>query len=351
MRAVLLVGPTPPPIGGTAAHVRELARALRARDVTVDVVDPRRDGPAGDGRKRLLWQLARARARDAIVHVHTNGHNRGSWRLAAIAGASARTALVTLHSGLAPSYVRAHPRLVRATLTQYRRVIAVNPEIAAALVEAGLDPARLQVTPAFTPSSLAFRLAPPGFAALRRQHPLLFACALAEGAEYGADVLLDAWVHVRARLPHAALLVYGPGTRDAGLAAEVARRGLRGGVHLLGELGRERALAVVAGCDLFVRPSRADGDAISVREAIALGRPVVATAVGQRPPEALLCPPGDPLALAEKIFHAVGNRSSPPAPRSTSTPDCLPELLAIYARYGLAQLAATNGTALATDPA
>jgi glycosyltransferase involved in cell wall biosynthesis len=184
-------------------------------------------------------------------------------------------------------------------------------------------------------------LQPAGFARLRRLHaPLLAATVVPQQAEYGADVLLDAFARVRARLPSAGLVIYGPGTRTPALAAD--------GVHLLGELDRARALGVVAGADLFVRPSRADGDALSVREAIALGRPVVASAVGQRPPEALLFPAGDAAACAEKIFHALGNRREPIVPASALSPGCLPALLAIYRRCGLTVAAATNGTALAT---
>src|SRR5205807_2436598 len=116
---------------------------------------------------------------------------------------------------------------------------------------------------------------PPGLAAARRRHPLLCAAALAPGREYGADVLFDAFVAVRARLPAAGLAIYGPGTRTPAVAAEARARGLAPAVHLFGELDRPRALGLVAACDLFIRPTRADGDALSVREALALGRPVI----------------------------------------------------------------------------
>jgi len=47
---------------------------------------------------------------------------------------------------------------------------------------------------------------------------------------------------------------------------------------------------------VFVRPTLADGDAVSVREALALGRVVVASAVGERPAAARLFPAGDAAA-------------------------------------------------------
>jgi glycosyltransferase involved in cell wall biosynthesis len=352
MRGVLLVGPRPPPVGGVATHLRELERTLSAHAVPVRVVDPRHDAPGGDGRPRLLAQLAAATARGDLIHLHTNGHNRMSWTVAALGSApssAGRPCVLTLHSGLAPAFIAAHPSLVRAVCARYTFVVAVNAELAAALDRAGVPHARVVVAPAFTSASLAFRLPPPGLQRIRRQHPLLLASAVVAGAhEYGADVLLDAFVHVHQTFDASALLIYGPGTGTPAFADEVRRRGLERAVYLLGELDRERALAVAAASDLFIRPSRADGDAISVREAVALETPVIASDVGCRPVEAHLFSVGDSRNLAEKVFHVVGNRSASVGSRTTSTPDCMPTLLSIYHRCGVLDGAATPGTAFAT---
>ena len=157
-------------------------------------------------------------------------------------------------------------------------------------------------------------------------------------------MLLDAFALVRARHPDAGLVVYGPGTREPALAAAARARGLDGAVHHLGELERQRALAVVAAADLFVRPTLADGDAISVREALALGRPVVASAVGARPAEAALFPAGDAAACAEQIFQTLAKR----LPEHAHRVDCLPTLLDLYARVGAQMPTVATGTALAT---
>jgi glycogen synthase len=344
----LIVGALPPPSGGVATHCRELQRALLAAGVQAELLDPRRVGPDGrDGRARLLSRLALAHLRRELVHVHTNGHNRGSWTLAALGAAGHfGPSLLTLHSGLAPDYIRAHAHACRFVAARYSRIIAVNAEIAGALVDVGVDPSRIVIEAAFTPASLAFRLPPPGLAQIRRAHRLLIACALAPGPEYGAAVVLDAFALVRARRSDAGLVVYGPGTRAPALAAAARARGLHSAVHHLGELERHRALAVVAAADLFVRPTLADGDAISVREAIALGRPVVASAVGARPPEAALFPAGDAGACAEQIFQSLSKR----LPENAHRVDCLPTLLGLYASVGAQVAVVATGTALATAP-
>jgi hypothetical protein len=80
-----------------------------------------------------------------------------------------------------------------------------------------------------------------------------------------------------------------------------------------------------------VRPTRADGDAVSVREAIALGCAVVATAVGHRPPGCLLVPPGDVAALAARLAEAAAAPRAPPRERGADPFDAL---LGIYAALG-----------------
>src|SRR5262249_10507807 len=140
-------------------------------------------------------------------------------------------------------------------------------------------------------------------------------------------------VRTRPRGEGAGLIVYGPGTRAPALAAAVRARGLAGAVHHLGELPRERALAVIAAADLFVRPTFADGDAISLPQALALG-----------PPEAALFPPGDPIACAEQIFQSLANR----LPEHARRVDCLHTLLDLYGRASALLGAVATGTALAT---
>ncbi len=84
----------------------------------------------------------------------------------------------------------------------------------------------------------------------------------------------------------------------------------------LGEIGHGSALAVLAAADVFVRPTLADGDALSVREALALGCAVVASDVGHRPPGCLVFPVRDVEALSARLAEALapGRRPAPSSP-------------------------------------
>jgi glycosyltransferase involved in cell wall biosynthesis len=153
------------------------------------------------------------------------------------------------------------------------------------------------------------------------------------GPEYGADVLVEAFARIAAApgMERAGLVVFGPAGRSPALAADVAAAGLAGRVHHYADLERAEALALLRAADVFVRPTRADGDAVSVREALALGRPVVASDAAARPEGTLCFPAGDAAALARAVDHALA--APPPAPLRT---DALGAVLACYARLGLA---------------
>jgi glycosyltransferase involved in cell wall biosynthesis len=78
----------------------------------------------------------------------------------------------------------------------------------------------------------------------------------------------------------AGLLVVGDGPERERLAAHARALGVAGRVCFAGRRPRREALALVAACDLFVLPSTYEGFPHAVLEAMSLGVPVVATAVG-----------------------------------------------------------------------
>jgi glycogen(starch) synthase len=77
---------------------------------------------------------------------------------------------------------------------------------------------------------------------------------------------------------------------------------------------------------VFIRPTFEDGDSISVREALSLGVPVVASRVGMRPDGAILFHPGDVEDLISKIELALAVEKSDDAPAA----GCMDRLMDIY---------------------
>jgi glycosyltransferase involved in cell wall biosynthesis len=296
------------------------------------------------GRGRLLGGLSRlacverhARA-GWVVHVHANGHNARSWLLALGCAAAGRTAparVLTLHSGLAPEYLAgataAERLLVRFALRSYERVLCVNERIRNAVAALGVPAAKLEVAPAWLPEASAPRALPDLLERwLDRGRPLLSA-ALFFRPEYGLTVLLDALARLKPAYPGLACVVLGGGEQEAAARREVAARGMADWVLLTGDLPHELCLTLMARSDLFVRPTLADGDALSVREALALGVPVVASDAAPRPPGTRLFRRGDAVELAERAAAALAG--APPAPVRAAPAgdgDPLAKLLSTY---------------------
>jgi glycosyltransferase involved in cell wall biosynthesis len=352
---IALVGDYPPPFGGVSVHVAALAQALRSRHVDVRVLDIGRGdhrGPAiapARGAPRYAAMLAAVAAEQRLVHVHTSGANLKSW-LVALAASRVRLPgaprpLLTIHSGLAPRYLgsrRCRQRMAQAICSGFGHVLAVSPDLAAALEGAGVPRALVSVEPAFLVAQLAPGLPPPAVGDFRAAHAPLFCACVAPGATYGEDLLARAFEAVRRRLPRAGLVVFGRGSECGAAMARGPAAGHGGGVLALGEVEHAAALGVLCACDVFVRPTRADGDALSVREALALGRAVVASDVGYRPPGCLLFRADDAADLVDRMVEVslLPARAGRPA----AARDALGRILALYR-------ALTRGRPIPTDSA
>lgn len=336
---LLLVGPYPPPHGGISVHVATAYRLLRRSGAACRVLDADgRHGPGSSrtgrpGRVRRWSRLCGAIRRHArsgwTLHLHTNGHNPRSWLTVLGCGLAARggpARVVTLHSGMAPDYLAAggagRRLLARVALRPYDRVLCVNPRIREAVAALGVEPERLEVAPAYLPSprpDTDAAVPPPPVAAWLRAHRPVLVSTLWFRPEYGFDVLTEALARLAPRHPGLGCLVLGGGEGKDGALRTLRERGLAERVLVLGDVSHGLCLELMSRADLYVRPSRTDGDALSVREALGLGLPVVATDTGGRPPGiAALVPTGDPEALAAAIDRVLGPR---PDAAAAATPE------------------------------
>jgi sugar transferase (PEP-CTERM/EpsH1 system associated) len=116
---------------------------------------------------------------------------------------------------------------------------------------------------------------------------------------------IDALARLRTRQEGLMAVISGDGPLRAELEARAAERQLTGRVTFLGH--RSDIEDVFAALDVFVLPSRSEGMSNTILEAMASGRPVVATHVGgadelvEHGRTGLLVPPADSEALAEAL--------------------------------------------------
>ena len=127
--------------------------------------------------------------------------------------------------------------------------------------------------------------------------------------EKGHPTLLEAWPLVLERVPNAYLLIVGEGSRQDALR-EIARdQGIERHVIFTGR--RDDIPAVTAALDVAVLPSYREAQGLTILEAMAMSRPVVASNVGGIPEmvedgvTGLLVPPHDPAALAAAVSRLL----------------------------------------------
>jgi glycosyltransferase involved in cell wall biosynthesis len=290
-----------------AAPMIPMFRAAGVR--TIDLRARRRTDPAA------LWRFGQLlrRGQFDIVHAHSFRTELGSvlWgRVPGLAPIVVRTVhnvdeVYVNQPYAAMSRLSAHglDRIVAISdaVAEYLRQEAALPDEKVVRIHYGIDPSPFQ--PDLPPPSRR-----PEGDSLRR--PTLGVVARL-APQKGHRVLFDALPAVRAAIPDvcARLVGHEELSTTAELRAYAAERGV--GDLVTFEGFRADVAQVMADLDVFVLPSLWEGFGLVLLEAMAAGRPVVASAVGPIPEivvdgvTGLLVPPGDPAALAEALVRLL----------------------------------------------
>jgi glycosyltransferase involved in cell wall biosynthesis len=137
--------------------------------------------------------------------------------------------------------------------------------------------------------------------------------------DYDPLFLIDSMADIVKQFPQAGLMIVGDGS-----LREQAELAVRQGEHtnntcLAGNVDHAVTLHLIQAADIFLRTTLFDGDAISVREALFLGTPVVATNNGMRPDGVNLIKIGDRVGLVRTVANFVKNGRKTKADKAPDT--------------------------------
>ena len=366
MRVLIVSGIWPPDVGGPASHAPELAGFLLARGHSVEVVTTAdaqpakqpyevrwvdRAAPAGVRHARVAaWIRERATHADVVYATSMLGR--------AVAGSSLARRPIVVKLVADEAYERSRRfglfegdlddfqrfgggfrvralRLARdRALRRVAHLVCPSGYLAALAVSWGVPRERVTVLPNAAPALPSLPDRDAAREAFGVEGPLLaFAGRITK--QKALEVALD----TLGRVDGVTLAIAGDGPDLPDLRRRVAELGLDGRVRFLGPLDRDRVLTLFRAADASLLTSSWENFPHTVVEALAVGTPVIATAVGGVPElvrdgeNGLLVSAGDRDALAAAVRRVIGEpglRERLAAAAAPSVEHLRPE--ALYAR-------------------
>lgn len=309
---VLLLGPYPPPHGGVQTNLVAIREFLLKNGIPCSVINitRHRESDAEEvyypkSPAQVIQLLARLDY--DLLHLHIGGMLTN--RLLALSLLCARwpgkKSVMTFHSGGFPSTPEGQAlgpsSFAGLALRSFDGIIAVNDEIIRFLRRIGVRPERArQISPyAFLGGDGA--PLPPALEEFFASHdPVLTSVGLLE-PEYDLPLQIEALTPIRQKFPNGGLLMIGSGSLESRLRDKIAASRAAAHILLPGDVPHASTIEAMKRSRMLLRTTLYDGDALSVREALQLGTPVIATDNGMRPPGVRLIPKSDLQALVSAI--------------------------------------------------
>ncbi len=319
---ICLVSPLPPPYGGIGNWTVLVHRYAQQRDdVVLDIIDTAPRWRAIDDLtlwKRVIFggmQLLRDYARllnmirrgPDVIHLATSGQLAMSRDIAMLATARLFRipTVYHLHFGRIPQISKTNTREWRwlaKAIRMANTVIAIDPETATTIVEFLPDTQVVRIPNGIDLANLPLSEPKRTFQTLSYLGWVI--------PTKGMSELCQAWALIQSSLEGWRCWIIGPGS-------EAYKRELKDQFHLdhidfIPEQSHTDALRLLSASDVFVLPSHTEGFPNVIIEAMAMGKPVIATSVGAIPEMlsqgcGVIVPPKNVEALGTAILHICTN--------------------------------------------
>jgi glycosyltransferase involved in cell wall biosynthesis len=338
---VLQMGPYPPPHGGVQTNLVAIRKYLLDRGIGCPVINltrfrrEERDGiyypKTAFGVMRLLLQL-----NYDLIHLHVGGDL--SLRHAALmllcSSIPGKKTVFTFHSGGYPSSEagrRAKPGSLRGiALRRMDGIIAVNQELVELFERFGVASEKIRLIPPYAIDTGSAAGLPKPVAAFYREHDPMLVTVSGLEPEYDLPLQIEAVGKLRLQFPRIGLAIIGGGSQETAIRRLIDGKPYRDGLLLCGDIAHTTTLEAIRAGNLFLRTTWYDGDSISVREALHLGTPVVASDNGMRPAGVHLVPKSDLEALCRTVENLL-RQPEPHRPIAVSGNENLEAVFRFYA--------------------
>jgi glycosyltransferase involved in cell wall biosynthesis len=284
----------------------EVGDQARARGLSVEIVNcsGRYDWRAVAAMRTLMNKYR-------VDVLHTHGYKADLYGCAAAWGRGVGL-VATCHNWPHPSRkMQAYAVLDRLFLRTFDRVVVLSETVSGTLRRSGLPQRKLQ-TIANGVEVERFREARPSLkngSCTANESIVGFVGRLVPGK--GVDILLRAAPRIFSRHPNSRFVLVGDGPCRQQLQSLAAHLGIADRVLFAGM--REDMPQVYASIDLLVLPSLCEAMPMCILEAMAAGKPVIATRVGAVPQlidqdqTGVLIEPGDVMGLSVAVLKLLEN--------------------------------------------
>ena len=311
--SILQLGPYPPPRGGVQTNMLAIREELFRRGHECSIISITRSETTGNEQHvyhprspiQLLTLLGTLRY--DILHLHIGGDIplRVLLLILLCTIMARRTSVMTLHSGgyAIATIEKAAPWTFQGFV--FRRlagVIVVNNLMVSMFNKFGVRPETVRLIYPFVLDKPKKHVSiPQKFQVFLAKHEnVLLTVGLLE-SHYDLLMQIDVLGRVLHTAPNTGLIIIGSGSMEAELVRVIASQPYAEHILLAGDTDREVVLHLIHKSDVLLRTTIFDGDAISIREALYLGTPIIATDTGMRPEGVHLIPKENHQALEQAI--------------------------------------------------
>ena len=327
IKNLLFIGPAPQSIGGISIHIRRLA-GLMKRDYDIDYVDEghtRYEGVFNLRSGNVFKYLGKVFKAD-IIHIHSGTYLLRAIHIVICKMLLRKQVIVTIHRD--PN-IEPHIRLTKWLLKRCNCAILVNKEGYNTMRSEGKCKYMLQ--PAFLPPDMEGEAPLPEtitnwIEKTKQNEGAYLLCSNAwnlvmhDGQDlYGLDICIESMIQLQDNTDKQFYLIFVVASnteqqeRMAGYKKLITDNGLEDKI-LIWEKPAS-FVRILQKCDLVLRTTNTDGDAVSIREALHFGKPVLASDAVKRPEGVALFKTRDVGDLTNKIMEMATKGANVDIPR------------------------------------